>query len=192
MIDWLKELDKKIFLFIHDGMSNPFFDFIMPWIRDKYIWIPLYLIFIALMIYHFRKKSWLVIIVCLATVGISDFISSGIFKPVFHRLRPCQNPELALHIHHIIDCGGGFSFISSHAANHFALAIFLGMIFRNKIKWLLPVLVAWASVICFAQVYIAYHYPSDVVCGALLGISAGFLGVKTMNYWLKKSSSPLQ
>ena len=176
----LKEFDKKLFLLIHDGMSNSFFNLVMPWMREKYFWIPLYIVFIFMLIYYFRKKSWLVICVTLAVVGLSDFISSGIFKPFFHRLRPCQNPELANQIHHIITCGSGFSFISSHAANHFALAIFLGLIFKEKIKWLLPVLIFWAAVICFAQVYVGYHYPADVFVGALVGIGCALIGVTVL------------
>ena len=192
MIDWLKALDKKLFLFIHDGLSNSFFDITMPWIRDKFFWIPLYIIFIFMMIYYFRKKSWLVFLTALAVVGVSDFISSGIFKPLFHRLRPCQNSELALHIHQLITCGSGFSFVSSHAANHFALAVFLGLIFKEKIKWLLPVLLFWAAVICFAQVYVAYHYPADVAVGAIAGIIPAYFAARILKYWLKKSSSQLQ
>lgn len=192
MIDWLIALDKKLFLFIHNGLSNSFFDFTMPWIRDKYFWIPLYIFFIILIIYYFRNKSVIVILTSLAVVGISDFISSGIFKPMFHRLRPCQNSELASHIHNIIACGSGFSFVSSHAANHFALAVFLGLIFNKKIKWLLPVLLFWAAVICFAQVYVAYHYPADVAIGAIVGIIPGIFAALILKSWLKKSSSQLQ
>lgn len=192
MIDWLKALDKKIFLFIHNGLSNSFFDFIMPWIRDKYFWIPLYIVFLLMLVYYFRKKSWIVIFASLTVVGISDFISSGIFKPLFHRLRPCQNPELVSHIHNIITCGSGFSFVSSHAANHFALAVFLGLIFNEKLKWLLPVLLFWAALICFAQVYVAYHYPADVAIGAIVGIIPGLIAAHLLKYWLKKSSSQLQ
>ena len=192
MIDWLKALDKKLFLFINNGISNSFFDFTMPWIRDKYFWIPLYIIFILLIIYYFRKTSAIVILTSLAAVGISDFMSSGIFKPMFHRLRPCQSPELASYIHNIIAGGSGFSFVSSHAANHFAIAIFLGLIFNKKIKWLLPVLLFWAAVICFAQVYVAYHYPADVVVGAMVGIIPGIIAARILKSWLKKSSSQLQ
>ncbi len=180
MMEELKELDKKLFLLINDGMSNSFFDFLMPWMRDKYFWIPLYIIFIVMMIYYFRKQSWIVIGVTLAVVGVSDFVSSGIFKPFFHRLRPCQNPELASHIHHIIECGTGYSFVSSHAANHFALAVFLGLIFKEKIKWFLPVLILWASLICFAQVYVGYHYPSDILAGAVIGIIPALIAASVL------------
>ena len=184
MMEQLKEWDKKLFLLINDGMSNSFFDFIMPWMRDKYFWIPLYIIFIIMMIYYYRKKSWMVIGVTLAVVGVSDFVSSGIFKPFFHRLRPCQNPELASNIHHIIECGSGYSFVSSHAANHFALAVFLGLIFKEKIKWLLPVLILWAAIICFAQIYVGYHYPADIFVGAVIGIISALIGVTVLKKYL--------
>ncbi len=192
MIDWLIELDKKLFLLIHNGMSNSFFDFIMPWIRNKYFWIPIYIVFILLMIYYFRKKSWLVILSAFAVVGIADFISSGILKPMFHRLRPFHNPDLISHIHQVISFGSGFSFVSSHAANHYALAVFIGIIFKEKINWLFPVLLCWATLICFAQVYVAYHYPADIVAGSVVGIIPATFAAYIVNYWLKKSSSHLK
>ena len=191
MIDWLISLDKKLFLFFHERISNSLFDFLMPWLRNKYFWIPLYIYFIFLIIYYFRKQSWMVIIAAFITVGISDFISSGVLKPFFHRLRPCQNSELVSHIHNIIICGSGFSFVSSHAANHFAVAVFLGIIFKNKINWLLGILLIWAATISFAQVYVAYHYPTDIFGGAIVGIISGLFVSYFLNYWLKKSSSHL-
>ena len=37
------------------------------------------------------------------------------------------------------------------------------------------VLFVWASIICFAQVYVGVHYPSDVICGAIFGIMIGYV-----------------
>jgi undecaprenyl-diphosphatase len=36
-----------------------------------------------------------------------------------------------------------------------------------------PALVIWASVICYAQVYVGVHYPFDVIGGAIIGILIG-------------------
>lgn len=170
MLEYLRELDKKIFILIHHDWENSFFNFIMPYIRDKYFWIPVYIVFLIVIIYRFRKKSWMVVVAIALLITVTDQISSSIFKPLFHRLRPCQNPELSAYMNHMIDCGSGFSFVSSHAANHFALAVFIGLIFYNRMKWFMYVLVVWAAVICYAQVYVGYHYPADVICGGIIGI----------------------
>jgi undecaprenyl-diphosphatase len=71
-------------------------------------------------------------------------------------------------IHHLTGSCNGYSFISAHATNHFALAFFLSYCFRG-LKWLLPLMVSWAAFICFSQVYVGVHYPIDVICGAGVG-----------------------
>jgi undecaprenyl-diphosphatase len=73
------------------------------------------------------------------------------------------------------------SFTSSHAANHFGMAIFLYLTLKNDFgKW--PLLFfLWAFSISFAQVYVGVHYPLDVTCGALIGILIGYLCGKSFN-----------
>ncbi|MBK8556199.1 MAG: phosphatase PAP2 family protein [Lewinellaceae bacterium] len=73
-----------------------------------------------------------------------------------------------------VSCGGGYSFTSSHAANHFAVAVFLAAVFGGLSRWLRPGLLLWAAVISFAQVYVGVHYPGDVLAGALLGAIIGW------------------
>jgi len=66
-------------------------------------------------------------------------------------------------------CGAGESFPSAHAANHFALAVFLGLTCfaeRPILKWCG---IAWAFSIALGQVYVGRHYLSDIAAGALLG-----------------------
>jgi undecaprenyl-diphosphatase len=62
--------------------------------------------------------------------------------------------------------------MSAHATNHFALAIFIPYFFKAQ-KWLLPLLLFWAFMICFSQVYVGVHYPLDVMAGAATGILFG-------------------
>jgi membrane-associated phospholipid phosphatase len=101
---------------------------------------------------------------------MSDQLSSSVLKPLVHRLRPCNNEAVKNHLRMVIAAGGGFSFVSSHAANHFALAFFYPQLFPKQKRWLMIVMMLWAAVISLSQVYIGYHYPSDVLCGAFLGL----------------------
>ena len=36
----------------------------------------------------------------------------------------------------------------------------------------------WAFIVCYAQLYVGAHYPTDVIGGALLGILVGYLTAK--------------
>ena len=73
---------------------------------------------------NYGKKGWLILLFAIITFGITDYFSSSIIKPSVERLRPCNDPELKKEVNNLIACGTGYSFPSSHAANHFGLAIF--------------------------------------------------------------------
>jgi undecaprenyl-diphosphatase len=78
-------------------------------------------------------------------------------------------------VNNIVGCGKGFSFISAHATNHFAIAVFFSVLFYNQYKWIVYIAILWAGLIAFSQVYVGVHYPFDVICGALLGSILGYI-----------------
>ena len=126
MFKKLIEFDKYLFGIVNQTVSNPFFDSIMPFIRQPLFWLPLYLFIILFAIYNFQKKAAVWIGWMILTVALTDTISSHLFKPLFGRLRPCNNPELADSIRLLVDhCGQNGSFTSSHATNHFGIAVFI-------------------------------------------------------------------
>jgi undecaprenyl-diphosphatase len=79
---------------------------------------------------------------------------------------------LAGKVIHLTGSCNGYSFISAHATNHFAVAIFISYWFKKQ-RWLLPILLLWASLIAFSQVYVGVHYPLDVIVGAAVGCLFG-------------------
>lgn len=175
MLEQLNQLDQHIFFFINRDLSNRFFDWLMPLLRNRYFWIPLYLFMAIFFVRKFNRKGWLILVFMGLTFGITDYFSSSILKPAFERLRPCNELLLKDEVKNLIPCGTGFSLPSSHAANHFALAFFLITIFYNKWKSILPLAFLWAFSICFAQVYVGVHYPLDVISGGLIGGTIGYV-----------------
>ena len=176
-MEHLIQLDHSLFSFINQGISNPIFDWLMPLFRNKQTWIPFYLFAVVLIA---RKRNWqstLLIVLCsLTAVGIADGVSSHLLKPYFARTRPCLLPEMMHQVNLLLPrCSGAFSFPSSHAANHLALALFLSLVFRKSAFYLAPIILAWAFIIGFAQIYVGVHFPSDILAGLLLGILCGFL-----------------
>lgn len=174
MLEFLDNIDTDVFLFLN-GKNNGFWDFIMYWSSYKFTWIPLYAFLLYLIIRNFRKETiWILIAIVVLTV-ISDQLSV-LFKNTFERLRPCNEPDLQGLVHVVKDhCGGKFGFVSSHASNHFSLAVFLAIIFHNRIKYFTIPILLWAAFISYSRIYLGVHYPGDVICGAILGTCTGFL-----------------
>jgi undecaprenyl-diphosphatase len=171
----LLQLDQELFLLINRGLAHPLLDALLPATRNMWLWAPLYLFFIAWLSINFGKKGWIVVGLVLLTFACTDMISSSFIKPLVDRLRPCNDPDLAEYVRLLVKCGGGKSFTSSHATNHFGLAMFLGVVLKPFFKPALFLLLLWAGTISLAQVYVGVHYPLDVIAGALLGSSIGFL-----------------
>jgi len=175
MFDQLLQLDHQLFLEINQRLANPFFDWVMPLLRNRYFWAPLYLFLIVFLVRHYNKYGWICIIFLLITFAISDFVSASMVKPLFERLRPCNAPEFRGEVRSLISCGSGFSFPSSHATNHFAIALFLIVVFYHRWKPILPLALGWAFCVAFAQVYVGVHFPVDVTAGAIYGGLVGWL-----------------
>ena len=112
------------------------------------------------------------------TVTISDTVSSKIIKKSVQRTRPCNDTNRLLEQGHevklLVPCGSGYSFPSSHATNHFAVAVFVIFTFAAHKKWSKWGLIAWASSIALGQVYVGVHYPLDIICGGVLGSIIGW------------------
>lgn len=175
MIEQLSQLDQGIFFTINHGLANPFFDWLMPLLRNRFFWTPLYLFIAIFFVRNYGKQGWLLLVFMGLTFAFSDYTSSSVIKPAFERLRPCNDPAIKASVNTLIACGTGFSFPSSHAANHFGLAVFLITLFAHKWKYMTGLALLWAFSISFAQVYVGVHYPGDVAFGAILGSMTGYI-----------------
>ena len=174
MISTLLEWDTTIMHWINDGWSHPVADFIFPLLRNKYFWIPLYVLCVSWIMYNHHVRHVLLILLFLAlSIFAADTISSQLIKYEVKRVRPCQEVNMEPPVIERVACGSGYSFTSSHAANHFCLAAYFISIFgkllgRWKYLWWL-----WALIISVAQIYVGLHYPLDIIGGGLLGMIIG-------------------
>jgi undecaprenyl-diphosphatase len=170
----LKSWDTDLFLAINDAHSS-YWDMVMWWASDKYIWIPLYLLFLYLLWRDYRKKIWVVMLFAALLIFLSDQISVHLFKDVFQRLRPCHEPELQGMVHIVNGkCGGSFGFYSSHASNVFALAVFVISLYKRHCLSLYLGILVWVTLVTYSRVYLGVHYPGDVLAGAVAGSILGW------------------
>ena len=173
-MDTLIQLDTDLFLFLN-GLHNSFFDFIMYWISDRFIWIPMYLVFIALIIKKYKQRSWLILLFVALTIASSDQLIN-FTKNYFERLRPCHDESLQALVHTVHgQCGGMYGFVSGHSGNAFSLAFFLIPFQRPYFRFFALFIIIWAALVAYSRVYLGVHFPGDILAGALLGIIVGTL-----------------
>ena len=169
MIDLLQSWDQSLF-FLINGWDNAFFDAFVPLYRNKLFWAPLYVFILAFTFFNFPKNGIWMMMFMIITIIVSDTVSSKLIKNAVQRTRPCNDTEISNDVINRIRCGGGYSFTSSHATNHGALAFFMIFLFGNMLrrswKW---ILVGWAVSIGVAQIYVGVHYPTDVIAGLIIG-----------------------
>ena len=140
----------------------------MYWIAYKYTWIPFYFFLILIVNKKFKNKTPLILAAVFVLIALTDQVSVHLFKNIFQRYRPCHNLRLQDIVHVVGNCGGMYGFVSSHAANSFALAAFLALLFKSTpFKWFIFL---WAALVSYSRIYTGVHYPADVAVGAMVGV----------------------
>ena len=158
----------------------------------KLIWVPMY----ATMLYIlFRRFGWKVAlcftigIAC--AIAIADQIGASMIRPAVERYRP-SNLNNPIHtLVHIVDGyrGGRYGFPSCHAANSFALATFLSLLFTKR-RFTIFIFI-WAITTAYSRLYLGVHYPGDLLVGALLGSASGWLTYSISKKIAKEIASPI-
>ena len=173
------EWDTNLFLFLN-GFHNDYWDTIMLMITRKEIWIPFDLVIIYYFIRNYGKKSWLILLLLAITILASDQISV-LLKETIQRLRPVHEPEIEGLVHNVLRKGGLHGFVSSHAANSFAIFVYTARIFKNKSYGIL--LFFWAVLVSYSRIYAGVHYPLDIIGGALVGWGCGYGFFKVLMFF---------
>lgn len=82
-----------------------------------------------------------------------------------------------------VRCGRSYSFTSSHATNHFALAVYIFFTLGGYLRLFRWPILAWAAIVSFAQIYVGVHFPLDIIFGAFLGILIGWITSQLHGHW---------
>lgn len=166
-------LDQQILLLLN-GSHSLFLDGIMMTLTSAYVWVPLYLSLLFLVVKNNENIPQVMLTVgcALICVAVTAGVTNLLVKPLIARPRPCMDSE----IKYLVDVVNGirltdYSFFSAHAANTFGIAMFFSLLVRNLS--LVVTLLAWSMLNCYTRIYLGYHYPSDIFCGMLFGIMVG-------------------
>lgn len=183
---WLSDIDARLLLIVN-GAHSPFFDSVMWCISGRWIWVPFYAVLAYLL---FRRMSWKRASICLVTIGLiilaADQTCATLIRPEMGRLRPANlNNPLSSFVHVVNGYRGGrYGFPSCHAANTFALAVFMSLVIRHK--WFTVMMFSWAFVVSYSRMYLGVHYFGDLFCGATIGSLFAVLFYYLQNYLFKR------
>ncbi len=171
----LLQWDEDLLKHINSEWHNSFLDSVLPLLRNQDTWLPLYLFLLVFVAVNYKDTRWWWIAFAMSTVIISNFISSGLIKQNIVRLRPCNDPAVAswIRLFKGIYLPQSSSFVSAHAANHFAMAMFFYTTFKKQFNTWPSLFFVWAFSISYAQMYIGVHYPIDILCGTIIGLAVG-------------------
>lgn len=181
-MEWFQkilEIDTELFLFLN-SFHTDFWDTIMLMVTRKETWLPFYLVIVFFFIKNYRSKSALIFLFLAFTILASDQISV-LIKETIQRLRPVYEPSIEHLVHNVLRKGGLHGFVSSHAANSFAIFIFTSRIFKNRGFFIL--MFFWAVLVSYSRIYSGVHYPLDILGGALLGWGLGVVFYKLLMFF---------
>jgi len=178
MIEEILKLDSKLFLYLNNLGTSKFDIF---WISLSKIEanILMYFFLILLFFYIQKIRPKLIYIfyhffVIALMIAITDQ-GANFFKDSFQRLRPCYNESIIDSLRLVKEnCGGKYGFFSAHASNSFSLAIFFGLLFINRIRYIIFITIVYASLISYSRIYLGVHYPIDIIVGSTFGTFVGF------------------
>lgn len=182
----IHRFDQNLTLRINSWNSS-FSDPIWEFLSDIPVWIPMYVLIVAFIIWRLGWKKGLVVVAgALLTFAFCDQ-SSNFVKEAVARLRPLHDEYMIANGLHVLEKGGRFGFFSAHSANAFGLAtctliglrIDKRLIYRGYATWMYT----WATLVAVSRIFVGKHYLGDCIVGSIIGALAG-LAFASLAKWV--------
>lgn len=170
----MQDIDLGILYFFNHTLSSPAMDAFMAALTSVKWWMPVYVLSGVYLIWKYKWRGVIALLSAVLVVAFTDQFAKLVLKPAADRLRPCAEVDGRTVVEWIrlpIGMRHGPSFPSSHALNNAAVALFFGLVFRNK--KLLIVLLALATLVGISRMYLGLHYPTDILGGLIIGSIIG-------------------
>ena len=193
LIHYLHHLDQDLTLALN-SLHSPFTDAVWVLFSDRKIWYLLYLVLAVLLFVRLGWKKALVVLVSVILTVVACDQFANLVKNSVARLRPCWDSYMVEGgLHRLEGKGSYYGFFSAHAANAFGVAVSILMGLRktrgyNLMAWLL---LSWAALVSISRVFVGKHFLGDVLVGAIVGMSLGWIIGRAARWVIDKYSLSL-
>lgn len=172
----------KTLLMVFNGSHCPFVDRLAVTLTCGYMWIPLYIALLLLVINNHKTVAQISLVIGMALLAIvlSEGMADLIVKPLVARLRPIHDTLMQDRVQVVNNYRvEGYSFFSAHASNTMAVAVFFSLLVKDRL--FACTLITWALVNCWTRLYLGVHYPSDIIVGVVWGSVSGLFAYTIYN-----------
>lgn len=172
MLERLLQWDRDTFIYLNSlGIEK--YDGLWSTLTNITTWIPLFILFLALLYLKFPKEEALYKF--LTVLGLVIFITAITHwtKVSVARLRPNNTEEINTLIR-ILKSPTDYSFFSGHASSSFSITMLMYLFLRKKLKWA-ALFFIWPILFAMSRIYVGVHFPIDIIVGMMVGIFSGIL-----------------
>lgn len=179
MLEAIIAKDQQLLIYLN-SLGSTFWDPFYMYITHQINWWPFFIILIFLLLKKISLKQFGLLVLVLAVFFLFTDQTTNLVKNAVSRVRPVNDPLIEPYLR-ILRKAGSFSFFSGHASNSSGATLILFLILRKyyRYAWIIfffPLLFA------YTRIYLALHYPLDIVCGYIFGISSGFMFFSIFRY----------
>ena len=175
--------DKQLLLFLH-SKGNTTWDSFWIFITDPIHWVPLFFVLFLIGYKAFGIKKSALISLFTALGAISSLLIVNVIKNYIKRLRPINDESINDSIRILIETPD-YSFVSGHSTVSFTIAFLFYLIFKKNHKFSI-IIFLFPLLFAYSRIYLAVHFPLDILFGMFLGYIVAVLIYTLTNYVVLK------
>jgi len=167
--------DKQLLLFLHSKGSITWDSFWL-FITNPTHWIPLFFVifFLGYNAFGIKKAAFITLFITLS--GVTSLLIVNFIKNTIQRIRPVNDTSINSAIRVLIE-PSDFSFVSGHSTVSFTIAFISFWVLKKKYKFMFLIFL-FPMLFAYSRIYLAVHFPIDILSGMLLGYLAALIFYK--------------